>query len=564
MEFSTEQQKVLADIFSAAYAKGREATASVTAPAAPATTEVFGTPLADLCKEEIWKYEENGLDIWEKMMRHAGAGEFPQGGDVFRFKYHGLFYVAPAQNSFMLRLRIPGCRLGSAQAEAIAEITERWGSGMVDVTTRGNFQIREIQAKNIISVLTRLYDAGLTSKGSGADNIRNITASPTSGFDANELIDVMPFALSLHHFILNDRSLYGLPRKFNVSFDNGGAISVAVDTNDIGFVPIVVAENSEIPAGVYFRVLLAGITGHQHFARDAGILVKADDAVTLAVAMIKVFIANGDRTNRKRARLVYLIEKWGVPKFLDETQKLLSFPLLYAPAEKFAANTFKVPHGHVGVYRQAQQGLNYAGIAVPVGRLSAKQLRGIAHLAAKYGQADLRLTVWQNIVVPHIADADVAKFTKELSALALSCQGSAVAGGVVACTGNTGCKYAGANTKDTALAVIDYLNKRLVLDQPVNIHFTGCANSCAQHYIGDIGLMGVPISAGEGFNIALGGGLDSTQGIGTEVFWKVPREQVPQKIEKILRAYQEKRMAGESFVAFTRRHDVKTLQELFT
>ncbi len=563
MEFNPEQKKVLDEIFAEAYGKGRQA-AGVTATAAPAAESVYGTPLADLCKEEIWKKEEHGLDIWEKLMRHAGGNEFPQGGDVFRFKFHGLFYVAPAQNAFMLRLRIPGCKLTSAQAEAIAEITERWGSGQVDVTTRGNFQMREIQAKNIISVLTRLYDSGLTSKGSGADNIRNITASPTSGFDPNEMVDVMPYALSLHHYILNNRELYGLPRKFNVSFDNGGAVSVAVDTNDIGFVPVKIHNDPELADGVYFRVLLAGITGHQHFARDAGILVKPDDAVTLAVAMIKVFIANGDRTNRKRARLIYLLEKWGVQKYLDETQKLLSFPLIYSAAEKHPANTFKVPHGHVGMYRQAEQGFNYAGIGVPVGRLSARQLKGIANLATKFGKGDLRLTVWQNIIVPYIADKDVAKFSKELGALSLSCHGSALSGGIIACTGNTGCKFAGANTKDTALSTIDYLEKRVTLDKPVNIHFTGCSHSCAQHYIGDIGLMGVPISGGEGFNIALGGGLDATQAIATEVFWKVPREAVPQKLEKILTIYKEKRSDGETFAAFTRRHDVKTLQEIFS
>ena len=563
MEFDTEQKKILEEIFAEAYAKGHKA-ATVQSSAPENGVSVYGTPLADLCKEEVWKYEEHGLDIWDKLMRHAGGNEFPQGGDIFRFKFHGLFYVAPAQNSFMLRLRIPGCRLTSVQAEAIAEISERWGPGAVDITTRGNIQIREIQPKDIISVLTRLYDAGLTSKGSGADNIRNITASPTSGFDANELIDVLPHALSLHHYILNNRELYGLPRKFNVSFDNGGAVSVAVDTNDIGFIPLRIEDDTQIADGIYFRVLLAGITGHQRFARDAGILVKADEAVTLAVAMIRVFIAHGDRTNRKRARLVYLIEKWGVQKFLDETQKLLSFPLLYASAENYPANTHKVPHGHVGIYRSAGQLLNYAGIAVPVGRLSAKQLRGIAQLSNKYGRGDLRLTVWQNIIVPHIADKDVTKFSREVAALSLSCSGTAVSGGIVACTGNTGCKYAGANTKDTAITTAAYLDKRIELDRPVNIHFTGCAHSCAQHYIGDIGLMGVPITGGEGFNIALGGGLDATQAIGNEVFWKVPREEIPQKLEKILTVYKEKRNDGETFAAFTRRHDVKTLQELFS
>lgn len=563
MQFSEEQKAILEKIFAEAFARGQAHAAATSNVAVARREAVHSTAIADLSREEVWKFEEHGLDIWEKLVHHAGANKFPEGGDVFRFKFHGLFYVAPAQNSFMLRLRIAGCKLSSTQAEAIAEIAERWGAGTIDATTRGNFQIREIQPANIIAVLTRLADAGLTSKGSGADNIRNITSAPTSGFDPNEVIDVLPFALSLHHYILNNREFYDLPRKFNISFDNGGAISVAVDTNDIGFVPVKIRGDAEIADGVYFRVLVAGITGHQRCARDAGILVRADNAVALALAMTKVFIAHGDRTNRKRARLVYLVEKWGVEKFLEETQKHLAFRLIYASAKKYPANTFKLPHGHVGVYRQAEPGMNYAGIAVPVGRLTAKQLRGIAQLAAKYGRADLRLTVWQNVVIPYIADADLARFKRELSALALGCSDSAVSSGVVACTGNTGCKYAGANTKETALRTMNYLDKRITLDKPINIHFTGCAHSCAQHYVGDIGLMGVPIAGGEGFNIVLGGGLDSMQTIGKEVFWKVPSHDVPKKLEKILKVYQARSASGESFAAFARRHDVKTLQELF-
>jgi len=563
MQFNEEQKTILEKIFAEAFARGQAHAVAAPTAGGAGSEEVHGTAIADLAREEVWKFEEHGLDIWEKLVHHAGANKFPEGGDVFRFKFHGLFYVAPAQNSFMLRLRIAGCKLSSAQAEAIAEIAERWGAGTIDATTRGNFQIREIQPANIISVLTRLADAGLTSKGSGADNIRNITASPTSGFDANEVIDVLPFALSLHHYILNNREFYDLPRKFNIAFDNGGAISVAVDTNDIGFIPLTIRDDAEIPDGVYFRVLIAGITGHERCARDSGILVKADNAVALALAMVKVFIAHGDRTNRKRARLVYLVEKWGVEKFLEETQKHLSFRLIYASVDKYPANTFKIPHSNVGVYRQAEAGMNYAGIAVPVGRLTAKQLRGIAQLAAKYGRADIRLTVWQNLVIPYIADADLPKFNRELSALALGCRASAVAGGIIACTGNTGCKYAGANTKDAALRTMNYLEKRITLDKPINIHFTGCAHSCAQHYVGDIGLMGVPTASGEGFNITLGGGLDNMQNIGKEVFWKVPSQEVPKKIEKILKAYQARAESGETFAAFARRHDVKTLQELF-
>ena len=203
-----------------------------------------------------------------------------------------------------------------------------WGSGRADITTRANLQIREFQPKDIVRVLNKLQSLGMTSRGSGADNIRNITASPITGLDPTELCDVAPLAEALHHYILNSRDLYGLPRKFNVAFDNGGAISVVADTNDIGFVAVRVCEGRSVPAGVYFRVLLCGITGHKQFATDCGLLLRADQTVAVAAAMIRVFSENGDRTDRKKARLKYLVDRWGVEKFLEETEKRLAFPLI--------------------------------------------------------------------------------------------------------------------------------------------------------------------------------------------------------------------------------------------
>src|SRR6202023_1857147 len=133
--------------------------------------------------------------------------------------------------------------------------------GCAHVTTRGNLQIREFKPRDIIKVLTRVQELGLTSRGAGADNIRNITASPDSGFATDELLDVRPYAKALHHYILNHRDLYGLPRKFNVAFDSGSSLSVAADTNDIGFIAVRVSEKSvaTVAPGIYFRVQLGGI-----------------------------------------------------------------------------------------------------------------------------------------------------------------------------------------------------------------------------------------------------------------------------------------------------------------
>jgi len=157
--------------------------------AAPAQELYFGTPVSDLCREEIWKHEENALDIWEKLLAHAAENKSPAPDDLFRFKFHGLFYVAPAQDSFMLRLRVPVSILSTHQLRGLSELADQCGSGRLDITTRNNLQIRELQSKDIIRVLTRIQALGMTSRGSGADNVRNITASLITGIHQHAIFE---------------------------------------------------------------------------------------------------------------------------------------------------------------------------------------------------------------------------------------------------------------------------------------------------------------------------------------------------------------------------------------
>ncbi|HEX9881238.1 MAG TPA: NirA family protein, partial [Hyphomicrobium sp.] len=292
---------------------------------AQAATEAAGKKLSD---PEKWKREEHPFDAYARLKSQAEQAEFPKPPDNFRWRYYGLFYVAPAQNSYMCRLRIPNGILNAAQLEGLARVAETWGGGYAHVTTRANLQIREIGAENAVKVIEAIQDLGLCSRGSGADNIRNVTGTPTAGIDPQELIDTRPYAREWHFHILNDRSLYGLPRKFNVGFDGGGVIPVLEDTNDIGFAAVEVSSaqaTDEIPAGVYFRLLLGGITGHQDFARDTGVLLKPEECVPVAAAIVRVYLEHGDRTDRKKARLKYLLDRWGFDRMLDETQKHLSF-----------------------------------------------------------------------------------------------------------------------------------------------------------------------------------------------------------------------------------------------
>jgi ferredoxin-nitrite reductase len=533
--------------------------------AAQKPEETFhGTPISDLCREERWKHDENPLDIWDKLLAHASENKAPAPDDLFRFKFHGLFYVAPAQDSFMLRLRVPGSILTAHQLRGLARLAADHGSGRADITTRSNLQIREFQPKDLVRVLTTIQSLGMTSRGSGADNIRNITASPITGLDPAELYDVAPLAEALNHYILNSRDLYGLPRKFNVAFDNGGSISVVADTNDIGFIAVRVAEGHDVPAGIYFRVLLCGITGHKQFASDCGLLLRPDQTVAVAAAMIRVFAENGDRTDRKKARLKYLVDKWGVNKFLEETEKRLAFPLIRFSADSCEPRNPIDRAGHIGIHPQAQSGLNYIGVSVPVGRLPADQMLVLADVADRFGTGELRLTVWQNLVIPNISSANLEAAKSSILAAGLTFAAGRVMSGTVACTGNQGCRFSATDTKSHAVTLAAHLDQLFMIDQPINLHVTGCPHSCAQHYIGDIGLLGVKVDGEEGYKVSVGGGSDQDQGLARELIPSIKFADLPPVMDRLFHAYTQRRQPDESFLVFARRHNLAELKSFCT
>jgi len=528
--------------------------------AEPAEESWFGTQVSDLSREELWKYELNPLDIWDKLIAHADENRAPAPDDLFRFKFHGLFYVAPAQDSFMLRLRMPGGIVTAHQMRGLAAMAEDWGSGRADITTRANLQIREFQPRDIVRVLNKVQALGMTSRGSGADNIRNITGSPITGLDPTELYDVAPLADALHHYILNSRDIYGLPRKFNVAFDSGGAISVVADTNDIGFVATRVGEGRNVPAGVYFRVLLCGITGHKQFASDCGLLLRQEQTVAVAAAMIRVFGENGDRTDRKKARLKYLVDRWGTERFIAETEKRLAFPLIRFPAEDCEPRNPIDRAGHIGVHPQCQHGLNYIGVSVPVGRLPVQQMLALANVANSFGSGELRLTVWQNLLIPNVASERIDEALAAIRAAGLDCTAGTVMRGTVACTGNRGCRYSSTDTKSHAVALASLIDSRFKIDQPVNLHVTGCPHSCAQHYIGDIGLLGTKVRGAEGYQVVIGGGSDQDRGLARELISAIPFTDLPPVMERLFVAYTERRAPNETFLEFSRRHSVTELR----
>jgi ferredoxin-nitrite reductase len=470
----------------------------------------------------------------------------------------------------MCRLRIPNGILNHWQLAGVGDLADRYAGGYAHVTTRANLQMREVEPKNAVALLEAIQDLGLCSRGSGADNIRNVTGTPTAGIDPQELIDTRPYAREWHFHILNDRSLYGLPRKFNVGFDGGGIIPVLEDTNDIGFQAVAIRDGFDVEPGVWFRLLLGGITGHRDFARDTGIVVKPEQATKLADAIVRVFIAHGDRTDRAKARLKYVLDAWGFEKFLDEVEKNLGFKLTRAPLEAIASRPVFDRTAHAGVHPQRQPDLNWIGVVLPVGKMTGQQVRGLAEIARQFGDGEIRLTVWQNLLISGVRTACVESVEASIEALGLSTRATSIRAGLIACTGNAGCRLALSNTKRDAEEIARWCEPRVQLDTPVNIHLTGCPNSCAQHYVGDIGLLGARVQVSddgdtvEGYHIHVGGGFGPDAGIGREIYRDVKAEDAPTTVERMLKAYLHHRACEqETFFAFTRRHELEALKTMF-
>jgi len=192
-------------------------------------------------------------------------------------------------------------------------------------------------------------------------------------------------------------------------------------------------------------------------------------------------------------------------------------------------------------------------------------MRAIADIAERRGSGTIRLTPWQNLIVSDIAEADRAAVASALTAIGLSAEASAISAGIVACTGNVGCKFSASDTKRHALAIAGHLDARLKVDAPLNIHLTGCPHSCAQHYVGDIGLLATKIAAEdaeiEGYHLFAGGGFGDRARLGREILRDIAADEVPEVLERLLGAWLSRRESPEeTFQRFANRHDAEALR----
>lgn len=491
-----------------------------------------------LNKFEKFKAEKDGLAIKTEIEKFAQLGweGIDETDRDHRLKWLGVFFRPVTPGKFMMRMRIPNGILTSKQMSVLAEVVQRYGDdGSADITTRQNIQLRGIRIEDLPSIFEQFQAVGLTTIQSGMDNVRNITGDPVAGLDANELYDTRELIKQIQDTITNqgkgNPEFTNLPRKFNIAITGGRDNSVHAEINDLAFIPAFLNQNFG------FNILVGGFFSAKRCeaAIPLNAWVSPEEVVTVSKAILEVYRDHGLRANRQKARLMWLIDEWGIEKFRTEVEQRLGKSLLPAASED---QIDWEKRDHIGIHPQKQPGLNYAGLHIPVGRLYAGDMFEIARLAEVYGSGEIRLTVEQNIIIPNISDTNLSTFLSEPLLERFSINPDLLTRSLVSCTGAQFCNFALIETKNRALAVIKALESELTFVKPVRIHWTGCPNSCGQPQVADIGLMGTKTRKNgktlEGVDIYMGGKVGKDAHLGSCIQKGIPCEDLQPILRDLL------------------------------
>ena len=515
--------------------------------AAPAAVD----PAKKKSPVETWKQARHGMDVWPDVMRWAQEKTSMskiEEADLERLKWYGYFYRKNNDfDHYMARIRIPGCEMTAAQARAVAFIAYQSGYSLVDVTTRGNLQVQGLGIDVLPQVRSALEKVGLSARQTGHDNVRNITSHPWSGIDPEERIDTRELARQLQAMILGNREFSDLPRKMNVALTGRSDAAAHMWTQDLGYVGTVGPDNS-----VGFHLLLGGNQGQSpKLSWHIPVFVRPEQVLGVTAAVLRTFRELGYRHNRHQVRLRYLIDRIGPDGMLLEVERRLGYEL-----ERFP----KVPEkpraeeNFIGWVQQKQDDRWAVGVCVPMGRLTADELDGLAAIALRFGDGGLRTTYDQNIVLTGIPSAARHEVGYELARYGLTFEPDPVSRNTVACTGKQFCNIAVTETKGYAYRLVEELRRRRVQLHGIRIAMSGCPSSCAMSYTSDIGMKGVKIRRGlkvlDAFDLYVGGGLGAEVQMGT-VFQKgVPFDQLPDVVERLVREFHLQRSAGETFSVY--------------
>ncbi|MEE1617130.1 nitrite/sulfite reductase [Brachybacterium sp. J153] len=535
---------------------------------------------------EEFKAADNGLNVRariEETYAREGFDAIP-GDDLHgRFRWWGLYtqrkpgidggrtaQLEPHEledRYFMLRVRTDGAALSPAALRVLGSISTDFARGATDLTDRQNVQYHWIEIEDVPEIWRRLDTVGLETTTACGDTPRGFLGSPVAGIAADEIIDPTPVIAEIKRRYIGDPELANLPRKFKTAITGHPSLDVAHEINDISLVGVV---HPELGPG-YDLWVGGALSTAPRLGERLGVFVTEEQAPDVWHGVVRIFRDYGFRRLRNKARLKFLLADWGTERFREVLEsEYLGYALPDGPAPAPATG----PGDHVGVHLQ-KDGRSYIGAAPTVGRIRGDLLTRLADLVEEVGAESVRLTAFQKLVVLGVPADRVQEAVEGLEALGLRTRPSALRRSTMACTGLEFCKLAIVDTKDTATAAVDELERRLAdveprLGQPISLHLNGCPNSCARIQTADIGLKGQIITTEDGeqvpgFQVHLGGslsapGLEGPQLGRTLRQHKVAATELPDYVERVVRRFADGRTDGETFAAWAHRAEEEELR----
>src|SRR3989338_8249572 len=529
---------------------------------------------------EIPKYQADILEL-KKEIGKLGQGAISE--DDFK-KYRlqrGIYGQKQKPNIQMVRVKIPWGRLTSDQALVLAEISDQFAGedrvGISHVTTRQDIQFHFVKLEKIPECMSRLAEAGLTTREACANTVRNVTADPLSGVAQDEIFDVSPYAEACARFFLRNPVCQNLPRKFKIAFSASVADRGLIPMHDLGCLAEIKKINGKEIRG--FKIYVGGGLGsYPKVARTLEDFTPISDFLRTIHATIFIFNRDWDygRKYRNMARIKFLIEKIGLDEFkkrvleIRETLKNNSYPEieLFEESQPQTSTPYltEAPDSEylrwksTNVMGQKQKGYNIVTIRLPLGDIHSSQLRALAELVEKFGNGYLYTSVQQNLIARWIKDELLYTFYQGLKSAGIHLPSAERLADITCCPGGDTCQLGITSSRGLATALATLFNNGLAQGadlKDLKIKISGCPNSCGQHHIADIGFYGGSKAVGghqvPTYTMLLGGNLNLEETKYASQFLRVPAKKIPLVVEKLLTLYKQNKKEQEKFKEFVSR-----------
>jgi ferredoxin-nitrite reductase len=493
---------------------------------------------------ERLKREKSPLGMLDELPALIAAGyeDVPE-EDIVRLKWWGLYHDKPKIGTFMLRVKIPGGILGPAQLRTIGEISNAYGRGEGELTTRQNVQLHYLELGALPDVFDRLHAAGLTSAGACGDTVRNITGCPVAGLGHDELFDATPVLEQAASFFYGNPDYSDLPRKHKISITACADSCAAPEINCIGLVGA--RRGDEEGFGV---LVGGGLSSVPRIARELGIWVPKDEAVEVLAAVLDEWREDlRYRVSRVKARLKFMVDDLGAEGIRARVEARLGRRF-----DDFTLPPSPAPGNHLGVHD------GWVGVPVHLGLISGDQMIALADLGH-----ESRITRQQNLVL--VGDVDL----RALERIGLPVDAGALRGDAIACTGEPHCNFSVTETKTRMDGLVQLLESTFPREQieGLRLHLDGCPHACAQHWVGDIGFQGTTVRDEEGrrhqaYDVYLRGSLDRPAAIARPVFRRVATDELDTVVVALVTGWIGGRAAGETFRTWCDRKSDDELAQL--